>query len=62
MSPFETVGTIIAVFFVFGVAMGVLIVVALPRRRRSRYLDGGRWEEPPTVPDDDRQPPRWPGG
>ena len=35
MSPFEVVAAVIAAFFGFGIAMGVLIVVALPRRRRG---------------------------
>jgi hypothetical protein len=62
VSPFEVVATVIAIFFLFGIAMGVLIVVALPRRRKGpKYLDGGKWEEPPSLSDDE-MPPRWPGG
>lgn len=63
MSPFEVVAVVIAAFFGFGIAMGVLIVVALPRRRRHPgYLEKGKWEEPPTPPSEDGKPPRWPGG
>jgi hypothetical protein len=73
VTPFEAVAAIIAVFFGFGIAMGVLIVVALPafrrhrdermrmRDNRRRYLGGGDWREPPSS-DDERNPPRWPGG
>ena len=62
MSPFEVVAVVIAAFFGFGIAMGVLIVVALPRRRRRpRYLEKGKWEEPPTPLGEDGKPPRWPG-
>jgi hypothetical protein len=63
VSPFEAVAVVIAAFFGFGIAMGVLIVVALPRRRRHPgYLEKGKWEEPPTPPSEDGKPPRWPGG
>lgn len=62
MSPFEVVAVVIAVFFGFGIAMGVLIVVALPRRRkRPAYLENGKWEEPPAPPGEDGKPPPWPG-
>jgi hypothetical protein len=73
VTPFEAVAAVIAVFFGFGIAMGVLIVVALPafrrhrdeRRRtrdnRRRYLEGGDWRERPST-GDERNPPRWPGG
>lgn len=83
MRGFELVAAVIAAFFVIGIAVGVLLVVALPtHRRRDRAPvigwegeyrrrpglppgyghDGGPgWEEPPG-PDDDENPPRWPGG
>ena len=65
MSGFELVAGVIAIFFVTGLAMGVLIVAVLPRwlgRRRTgrRYMNGGDWREPPRR-DNDEQPPRWPG-
>jgi hypothetical protein len=74
VTPFEAVAAVIAVFFGFGIAMGVLIVVALPafrrhreerrrmRENRRRYLEGHDWREPPSSDDDNRRPPRWPGG
>jgi hypothetical protein len=74
VTSFEAVATVIAVFFGFGIAMGVLIVVALPafrrhrdeRRRmrdnRRRYMEGGDWREPPPGDDAARRHPRWPGG
>jgi MFS superfamily sulfate permease-like transporter len=69
VNGFELVAIVIGVFFVFGIAVGMLLVVALPllrslRRRRDdrRYLDGGDWREPGPPREDDLQPPRWPGG
>jgi hypothetical protein len=73
VSPFEAVATVIAAFFGFGIAMGVLIVVALPvfrhhgderrrrRRNRRRYLEDRNWREPPSPYDDEGKPPAWPG-
>jgi hypothetical protein len=70
VSGFELVAGVIAIFFVTGLVMGVLIVAALPRwlgrrsagRRSGRgYMNGGDWREPPRR-DDDERPPRWPGG
>ena len=75
MSPLELVAAVIIVFFGFGIAMGVLIVVALPafrryreeRRRmrgnRRRYMNGGDWQDlpPRNDRDDEERPPRWPG-
>jgi hypothetical protein len=67
------VAAVITIFFGLGIAMGVLIVVALPifqhyseeRRRirdnRRRYREGDDWQEPPSS-DDDRKPPPWPKG
>jgi hypothetical protein len=71
VSPFEVVATVIIAFFGFGIAMGVLIVVALPvfrryreerRRNNRRYMNDGDWEEPSSPDDDKRRPPPWPGG
>jgi hypothetical protein len=66
---FEIIAIVIGVFFAIGIAVGVLLVIALPllqamlrhRRNRRRHVnDGDRWKLPPN--DDDRRPPRWPGG
>jgi hypothetical protein len=71
MSGFELVAGVIGIFFVVGIAVGVLVVIALPqlrpgRRRRyvndgRRYMNRGGWQEPPAGRDDDGKPPRWPG-
>jgi hypothetical protein len=64
MSGFELVAVIIGIFFMVGIAVGVLIVIALPPirhyRRARRYMEGGGWQEPAAL-DDDGDPPRWPG-
>ncbi len=64
MSGFALVAGVIGIFFAVGIAVGVLIVIALPqlrrRRYRQRYMDGGSWQEPPAI-DEDEGPPRWPG-
>jgi hypothetical protein len=68
MRGFEIIAIVIGVFFAIGIAVGMLLVVALPllrgmlwnRRNRRRYKNGGNWWKLP--PDDDRRPPRWPGG
>jgi hypothetical protein len=68
MNGFEVIAIVVGIFFVVGIAVGVLIVVALPplrfmlrnRRNRRRYMDRGNWSKPPPR-DDDRRPPRWPG-
>jgi hypothetical protein len=68
MRGFETIAIVIGVFFVTGVAVGMLLVVMLPlvragllkRRNRRRYKNGGDWWKLAT--DDDRRPRRWPGG
>ena len=72
MRGFEVVSVVIAVFFMIGISVGVLLIVALPvisrylserkrlRRNRRRYLNGYDWPEPP--PRDDERPPSWPGG
>jgi MFS superfamily sulfate permease-like transporter len=69
MRGFEIVAIVIAVFFVIGIAVGMLLVIALPllrsvrlnRRNRRRYKNGDNWWKPASD-DDDRRPPRWPGG
>lgn len=69
MKGFEIVTIVIGVFFVVGVIVGVLLVITLPllravfwhRRNNRRYLDGGNWWKLPSR-DDERRPPRWPGG
>lgn len=69
MRGFEIIAIVIGVFFAIGIGVGVLLVIALPllrgvlrsRRNRRGYIDGGNWSKPPPR-DDDRRPPRWPGG
>ena len=69
MKGFEIIAIVIAVFFVIGIAVGMLLVVALPllksmlrqRREERRYMDGGDWRELPPSREDDDKPPRWPG-
>jgi hypothetical protein len=68
MRDFEVVAVVIGLFFGIGIAVGMLLVVALPilksmlqrRRAARRYMDGGDWRELPPH-DDDEGPPRWPG-
>jgi hypothetical protein len=69
MRGFEIIAIVVGVFFAIGIAVGMLLVIALPilrgmlrnRRNRRRYIDGGNWSKLP--PDDGgRPPPRWPGG
>jgi hypothetical protein len=70
MRGFEVVAVVIGLFFAIGIAVGMLLVVALPllrsmhqrRRDERRYMDGGDWRELPPPRDDDGKPPRWPGG
>jgi hypothetical protein len=57
----EVVAAVIIIFFGLGIAMGVLIVVALPHRRGSKYLHDCKRDEPPTPPEDDDKAPWWPG-
>ena len=68
MKGFEIIAGVIGIFFALGIAVGMLLVVALPvfqavlrhRRNQRRYRKGGNWWKLP--PDDrDRRPPRWPG-
>ena len=70
MRGFEIIAIVIGVFFAIGIAVGMLVVIALPllramlrnRRNRRRYIDGGgKWSKQ-SPRDDDRYPPRWPGG
>lgn len=71
MRGFEIIAIVIGVFFAIGIAVGMLLVIALPllrgmlwnRRNRRRYMDGGgNWWKQSLRNDDDRRPPRWPGG
>ena len=71
MRGFEIIAIVIGIFFVIGIAVGMLLVVALPllrgmlwnRRNRHRYMDGGgNWGKQSPRNDDDRRPPRWPSG
>jgi hypothetical protein len=75
VNGFELVAGVIIAFFVCGILLGVLAVIALGRldyRPRRRYRRLGRygirptepsnqvgWEEPPG-PDDNEGPPPWP--
>jgi hypothetical protein len=65
MKGFEIIAIVVGVFFAIGVAVGMLLVIALPvlqatlRTRRNRRRYGGDWWRFP--PDDDQRPPRWPG-
>jgi hypothetical protein len=77
VTAFVIVAIIIAAFFGFGILLGVLAVIGLGlsgRRPGKKYRPSGRydprwpdgdsrpgWEEPPG-PDDDGNPPPWPGG
>jgi hypothetical protein len=64
MTAFEVGAAIVAVSLAIGIVVGVLIVIALPQiryyRRARRYLDHGGWEELPP-PEDNGNPPHWPG-
>jgi hypothetical protein len=69
MSGFDIVAIVIGVFFAIGIAVGMLLVIALPllqamlrtRRNRRRYKNGGDWWK--LSPDDGvRRPSRWPSG
>jgi hypothetical protein len=69
MKGFEIIAIVVGVFFFIGIAVGVLLVFALPllqsllriRRNRRRYKNGGDWWK---LPSDygNRRPPRWPVG
>jgi hypothetical protein len=66
MRDFEVVAVVIGLFFGIGIAVGMLLVVALPllksmiqrRREARRYMDGGDWRELPPRDDDEGPPPR----
>ena len=64
MNGFELVAVVIGIFFVIGIAFGVLLVIGLPQirhyRRMRRYMRDGHWYEPPARGDDSGPPP-WPG-
>lgn len=70
MRGFEIIAIVVGVFFAIGIAVGMLLVIALPmlrgmlrnRRNRRGYIDGGNWSKLPPRDDDNRRPPRWPGG
>jgi len=68
MSGFELIAGVIAIFFVAGIAVGVLLVIALPQLRQVwrswrgiRYMNRAGWQEPPAPRHDDAKRPRWPG-
>jgi hypothetical protein len=68
MNGFEIIAIVTGIFFVVGIAVGVLLVVTLPLlravlrdRRNRRSSNGGNWSKLPPRDDDDRRPPRWPG-
>jgi hypothetical protein len=62
---FEIVASVIVAFFVIGIGVGVLLVVALPAfrgRRGPRNIGWNGEHRRPPGPEDDDSPPRWPGG
>lgn len=65
MTGFGLVAAVIGIFFAVGIAVGVLLVIALPQLRRYRqarkYMNGADLKEQPAL-DEDEGPPRWPGG
>jgi hypothetical protein len=66
MTDFE-VGVVIAmIFLVFGIVVGVLIVISLPQiryyRRARRYLDDRSREELAPPREEDERPPWWQNG
>jgi hypothetical protein len=71
VSGFELAAIIVGIFFVSGIAMGVLLVMALPMlpatfrfwpyRDYRAYQDNGAWQAPPRREDDER-PPWWDAG
>ena len=77
MNPFEIVAAVTCLFFAVGVAVGVLLVVAMSRDGRPRGLNGGRPQQfgelhpdprdqpgsgPPAEPDDRDDYPWWARG
>lgn len=67
MSSGEIVAVIVAAFFVIGIVVGVIAVIAMSAirddRDRARSLPDGvsGWQEPPGAEEDDSYP-RWPDG
>ena len=62
MRGFEIIAIVIGVFFAIGIAVGMLLVIALPllraalgnRRCHRRYREGGaNWRRQPPRDDDD---------
>ncbi|HEY0933239.1 MAG TPA: hypothetical protein VGD91_05775 [Trebonia sp.] len=69
MKGFEIIAIVIGVFFIIGIAVGMLLVIVLPLfksmlwNRRNRRIDAGnRWNLPSRDDDADERPRRWPGG
>jgi len=78
VTGFEFVAGVIAAFFVIGIVVGVVAVIAMSslksdrgrlgdRTRRLRRgtgspLGGPGWKEPPGPDEEDNGYPRWPGG
>jgi hypothetical protein len=69
MRGFDTIAIVIGVFFAVGIAVGMLLVIALPllrsmhwERRNRRINSGNWWKLPPPGADGERRHPRWPSG
>jgi hypothetical protein len=66
MTGFEIGAAIVVIALAIGIAVGILIVIALPQiryyRNARRYLDRGGWEELPPPPPGDAKPPWWQDG
>jgi hypothetical protein len=56
VSGFEIVAIVIALFFGFGIATGVLLVLAVTRSRTPRHLE----DRHRHLPGDGTGPPLWP--
>jgi hypothetical protein len=65
VTGFALVAAVIAIFFAAGIAVGMLLTVAFPQFRRYRQnrksMNSADWREPSAL-DEDKMPPRWPGG
>jgi hypothetical protein len=68
MRGFEIIAIVIGVFFAIGIAVGMLLVIALPMlrftirsRRNCRRYKNGRDSWKLLTDDYNRRPPRWPG-
>lgn len=61
MTSFELEALIVMTFIAIGIAVGVLIVIALPQiryyRNARRYVERGGREELPPPPEDEEKPP-----